>query len=80
MQLLKPFQKQGKRESTSYSAVEVDADSINAPSVVRNNVAIPSGWPARAESVSRYTVWMVIDGILLVLPVAFIGWSLLQCT
>lgn len=73
MQLPKPFRKQSKQKSTSYSAVEVDADSIDAPRSVRNNVAIPSGWPVRAERVSRYRVWMVIDGLLLVLPVAFIG-------
>ncbi|KAF3053856.1 hypothetical protein E8E11_011196 [Didymella keratinophila] len=73
MQLLKPFRKQSKQEGASYSAVEVDADSIDAPNNARNHFATPSGWPVRAERVSRYRVWMLIDGILLVLPVAFIA-------
>ncbi|KAF3032805.1 hypothetical protein E8E12_002211 [Didymella heteroderae] len=73
MQLFKPFRKQDKQGDTSYSAVEVDADSIDAPNNVRNNVAPPSGWPVKAERVSRYRVWMAIDGLLLILPVAFIA-------
>lgn len=75
MQLFKPFRKQSKQEGTSYSAVEVDADSIDAPNNARNHGATPSGWPLRAERVRRYRVWMFIDGLLLVLPVAFIGKS-----
>lgn len=74
MQFFKPFRKQSKEEGTSYSAVEVDAESIDAPNRTgRSYVATPSGWPVRAERVSRYRVWMLIDGVLLVLPVAFIG-------
>lgn len=75
MQLFKPFRKQSKQEGTSYSAVEVDADSIDAPNSAKNHVATPSGWPVGAERVRRYRVWMFIDGLLLVLPVAFIGKS-----
>jgi hypothetical protein len=73
MQLFKPLRKQSKQEGTSYSAVEVDADSIDAATDGRSNADPPSGWPVGAERVSRYRVWMFIDGLLLVLPVAFIG-------
>jgi hypothetical protein len=73
MQLPKSFRKQDKQESISYSAVYDDADTLQPATSVRAQNSLPSGWPADAGLITRARVWIAIDYVLLILPIAFIG-------
>ncbi|KAJ4381334.1 hypothetical protein N0V86_003683 [Didymella sp. IMI 355093] len=73
MPLLKPFWGQDKQENPSYSAVEVDTDSLDSLGTAGHNADLPPKWPIRAQRVSRGTVWMALGCLSLVVRVAFIG-------
>lgn len=73
MRLPKPFRKQDKQDTVSYSAVNGDADSLKPVTDATNHTILPSGWPTDAAPIARDKVWLAVDCLLLILPVAFIG-------
>jgi hypothetical protein len=64
-----------KKEETSYSAVEIDANRSDTD--VSNQLAAPTiaGWPTGPQRISSAPVWIIGDLLLLLMPIAFIGIS-----
>jgi hypothetical protein len=73
MRLPRTFRKQDRQEGISYSAVDRHADIHKLATGVRAQVIPPYTWPADAELIARAKIWIAIDCLLLLLPIAFIG-------
>jgi hypothetical protein len=78
MRLPRPFRKQDKQEAISYSAVDGHADIHKPATGVRAQVIPPSIWPADAGLIARARIWIAVDCVLLLLPIAFIGQCVAQ--
>lgn len=61
-----------KKEDTAYSAVEVDPNTSETDVSRRSNPAVP-GWPSGPQHPGSSPIWILADGILLLMPIAFIG-------
>jgi len=75
MRLPKLFKRQNKQAGVhvSYSAVGGPAEIHRSADSVRTQTVSPSTWPADAGLIARARIWIAIDCVLLLLPIAFIG-------
>jgi hypothetical protein len=62
-----------KKEESAYSSVEVDPNRSDTKLSNQTRAPRIDGWPNGPQRITSAPLWIVADGLLLLMPVAFLG-------